>query len=387
MNKRTILGQYYTPDAIAQLVVSKALSLEISPNRVIELAAGRGHLLSALMQHSGSFSVFAVDIDESNIQYLDSTFTGVTTFHADATKPLDFLDAITFDLGLGNPPFLANNIVDSYTHKLLLDSFGLNYSIGSKTRSEYIFIAQYLNLIKPKGMLAIIVPETIISGVKAIDFRRSLTEKYNVIEVLELSANLFSNTEAKTYVLFIKNEMPQGNTIKLSNCNKNSVIESIDVGVDRTVLRMDYNYHFLNSYDRSNCNKVKLSDFATITRGKYTHKELKSSRRKYTHSTNFNINHKRVHCKKNDLDDIQYGDLIMCRVGTRVVGNVREYTGGNVVYSDCIYRIRFSRIDIKDKFMNYVKSEVGYNSIKAITRGVCSRYITKQDLENFEFPV
>lgn len=380
MKKKNILAQYYTPEDVADRVVTKALEMGLKPKTVLELAAGEGHLLIALTQNVDNCNVYAVDIDSTNTKLIKNSHPNWNVYNKDATSSLSFLDGIEFDLALGNPPFLKTIIVDKYIRELLFKTLGITLKIGSKTRAEIVFICQYINKLNINGILAIILPDSIASGYRMEKFREAIINKYNIIDVVEISKPSFKSTEAKTHVLYLKkSKLVNNNKIKITSNFSSELFFYIDKF--DAIKRLDYSY-YNNKETRSD---IRLGDIAKISRGKNTHKSLKSTYSNYIHSTTFNSNFTNDETYENENEILISGDVIMCRVGTRVVGKTREYNGYPVPYSDCIYRIRFYDNDKKSLFLKYLKSEQGQRHINSISRGVCSRYITKFDLENLIF--
>lgn len=382
MTKKSSLGQYYTPSDIAVQIVEKALKIiGKSPSRTLELAAGEGHLLTAIELKAPNCKMYAVDIDDANCTSLKEKRPDYETFNADATKPINFLDNLTFDFALGNPPFLNNITVDLFIQSLLRKTLDIEIDIGKKIRAEYVFICQYMNYLKKDGVLAIILPDSIISGVKSRDFREALLRKFKVEEIIGLSGSPFSKTEAKTHVLFIRNSRPSKIETKLSSfgVNKKSIVVSNDSLIDR----MDFNFHKAKN---KNIGSRQLLNHAKIQRGNFTHKDLKMMGEDFIHSTTFDTDfYLPIKSISPDKSYISKGDVIMCRVGSRVAGKIRVYNGDPVLFTDCIYKIHFKENSIKNDFLSFITSTTGKESLMSLLRGVCSKYITKSDLESIFF--
>lgn len=382
MTKRSSLGQYYTPSDIAAQIVNKALKIMGKPpSSTLELAAGEGHLLAALEMEAPCCKMYAIDVDDTNCSTLKSKHPEYETFNADATKPIPFLEEKIFDLALGNPPFLSSIPADKYIQFLLKTTLNLDVDIGKRIRMEYIFICQYLKYLEKNGLLAIILPDSIISGVKSCFFRDALLKNLKVEEIIELKGNSFSKTEAKTHVLFIRKCSPDISKTKLSSFYHNE--SQMWISNVALVDRMDFTFHKKNMKTTTG---KKLVDYATIERGKLPHKLLKNKQKHFIHSTTF---------EKDFFIDAEIfydqssyilkGDIIMCRVGTRVAGKVRIYNGDPVMFTDCIYKIRFKDENIKNEFLRFITSSPGQASLLSLLRGVCSKYITKNDLGSIIF--
>lgn len=384
MNKKKYFAQYYTPEGLADILALRAYrASNESAKNVLELAAGDGQLLKSFLSVSPSSFGTAIDIDPDNVKRLTKLSVSITAKHADAMTENLFAHTDSFDLGLANPPFLSDISIDEYKRKLLKEHLDLDFSIGEKVRSEYIFLCQYLRYLKEDGVLSIILPATVVSGSRCEKFRTALLTHYEIIEIYQVVDSSFGDTEAETFVLTIRNSKPKRNLTSLKRLRPNGRIESeIGVPSETLALRMDPNYFLLPTVERI----TKLDDAAIITRGNITHKELKKNYTNYIHTTNFDemsaissvgVSHTRHVLKK--------GDVIMCRVGTRVLGKTKEFQGDNVIFSDCIYRIRFKNAKDKKIFLSYLGTQQGQTALSRISKGVCSKYITVSELKSFRF--
>ncbi|TRY15616.1 Eco57I restriction-modification methylase domain-containing protein [Shewanella hanedai] len=381
MNKRKTLAQFYTPDIIADFAVSEALKY-ISDEQVvaIELSAGNGQLLRALQCKAPLSHLVAVDLDCVNANLLRDRFPHAQVYTEDGIGELSEIRAGSFNLGIGNPPFLKLDLVSDFNKKLIKEELELSISDISYLRAEVFFFAQYIRLLKPDGILSIILPETIISGERTRYFREKILTLYNILSISEVSHSSFTYTEAKTHVLTIQKSPPKNEYVTINSVGScGDIVKSIVVESNKLSYRMDFSYHE-HFIDQS---KPLLSDFTTIKRGKYTHKALKEHGGEYLHTTNIEKVEYTVGSEiKAGTEFATSGDLLMCRVGSRSVGKIVLYKGPDILFSDCIFRIRFEDDNLRDNFLEYVNSEQGSKKIKSLTRGVCSRYLTLHDLKS-----
>ncbi|ENC6723849.1 N-6 DNA methylase [Vibrio harveyi] len=384
MNKKKYFAQYYTPEALADILALRAYTASNeSVENVLELAAGDGQLLKSFLSVSPSSLGTAIDIDPDNVEGLINLSASITSIHADAMTENLFAQTNSFDLGLANPPFLSDISIDEYKKKLLKEHLNLDFSVGEKVRSEYIFLCQYLRYLRDDGVLSIILPATIVSGSRCEKFRTALLTHYEIIEIYQVVDSSFGGTEAETFVLTIRKSKPSRNLTSLKKLQPNGrIVSEIEVSSEALALRMDPNYFLLPTAERN----TRLDDAATITRGNITHKELKENYSNYVHTTNFDdipaINSVSVSQARHVL---KKGDVIMCRVGTRVLGKTKEFQGNDVIFSDCIYRIRFNNDQDKKAFLSYIKTQQGQTALSRLSKGVCSKYITISELKSFRF--
>lgn len=383
MNKKKQFYQYYTPSSVASFLAQRALShLNFPPSNVLELAAGDGKLLAGLVEIMPDCNATAIDLDSENVSYLKEKYSGFNVIQANALNDIKALQNTDFDLGLANPPFISFVQVTPYIKSLLTDILNINIDKKQKIRSEIVFICQYLKLIKENGVLSIIIPSSIISGSRTKFFRSALIKTYEIIEVIYINEFDFFGTEAETFIMTIRKSKPK-KEIKIitKNINSKKEIEKKISTIDAEE-RMDPKFYS----KKTSKNNFILSNFASIKRGSITHQKLKELDYEYIHSTNL-MKEKKA---KNEIPSGNFhtakrGDILMCRVGKRIIGRAIEYRGEEILYSDCIYRIRFNCEEKKKKFINFMNSEAGKKEISRISKGVCSKYITISDLKNLNF--
>ena len=149
---------------------------------------------------------------------------------------------------------------------------------------------------------------------------------------------------------------------------------------------MDYQFHRVNIHAKTGTNTLKQIG-AVIKRGKFSYKELRQSKLSFFHSVHFkendvNICFDKPVANKHNNYSANEGDILMCRVGKRVVGKVAMVKFGRVVISDCIYKITVPK-RYRQVLMKSLQSEEGKAWLHAFAHGVCSQVISKSDLENF----
>lgn len=134
-----------------------------------------GFDFDATMVRIAAMNMFMHGIDEPNIAYRDSLL------------PLpDSAEAESYSLVLANPPFAGSTAAD-------LDP-NLERVIGAKTKkTELLFVARFLELLKVGGRAAVIVPEGVLFGsTKAHkSLRKKLVEKHDLQAVIKLPSGAF----------------------------------------------------------------------------------------------------------------------------------------------------------------------------------------------------
>ena len=225
-------GEYYTPRAVTQL-----MTLMTDPKlgeKVLDPAAGTGGFLSAAIDHIRDNYVNTVD-DEALLQNSITGWElkpvayvlGLTNLilHEIDVPDYHYIDSLKkeyikigkndqVDVILANPPFGAS----------IADGVETNFPSTYRCReSADLFIILMLQLLKPNGRCAIVLPDGSITGegVKA-RIREKLLKDCNLHTIIRLPQSTFFPATVATNLLFFqkgeptndiwyyKHELPQG---------------------------------------------------------------------------------------------------------------------------------------------------------------------------------
>ncbi|MCI2228290.1 N-6 DNA methylase [Polaribacter sp. MSW13] len=121
-------------------------------------------------------------------------------------NPFDF-GKTTFDVIVGNPPYMATEHMKQFT-PLELPLYKKHFESSYKQFDKYfLFIERGLNLLKPKGFFGYIVPSKFMKVGAGKKLRELLTSKKSVEQIISFGANqVFHNKSTYTCLLILKNE-------------------------------------------------------------------------------------------------------------------------------------------------------------------------------------
>ena len=374
-------SQYYTSKSVATLMVKHLQKGEVKT--IIDLGAGDGALACAAIRKWDKAVCYAVDIDEKNCQRLEEQ--GFESRNVDCNASgLDVLLGIDYDsidVGVCNPPYIT---IDNNEFILnLLERAQLKICRKERySTSDLVFLAYNLLFLKPHGILGIIVPYSIMAGRNYCWLRQSLLENYYVERVIELPEKSFSYTEAKTGILIIRKENSNGRRTKLNTIVDNyNLSESLYVSISQLTLRLDYSYyHWKKTQSKT---KYRNNNEISIIRGRYSHDELKKKGCPYFHTTSYKCGEINWYYpyKESEKSIVEQGGFLIARVGKRCVGRVKYIEDGHIQVSDCVYGVMVPS-DYIEHFKTFFQSQEYSDFIKIASRGVCSLYLCKGDLES-----
>lgn len=369
------LEQYYTEERIGERLVS--MLPPISPQHCVELSAGEGALLLPIVRLWPGVRISTCELDPENIKKLASNFEGE---HYNIDVLSEDFDSVfegrfsSFDFAVSNPPFSWRTI--SKYDAAILEEFNLSDVFsGKRVRSEVLFILQYVRLMARSSYMAFILPELMVCSSVLGKFRSRLLEFCSVVSVSEVEVGAFKGTEAKTYIVILKQEAGIGE-FTYTDVAGNTVVKE----------QKDFcsGLHGLPSSLPSGCD-----DGFTVKRGNLSGKECRSLGLPYYHTSGFFKSadgvvpmplESAVILGKKPLVACK-GDVLIGRVGSRVVGRA-VLSDGEYIVSDCVFRVRFSNATDSNNFLMYWLDNC-YLKVVSQARGTCAKYITAQDLGSY----
>ena len=386
-------SQYFTETLLAESLI-KLIPTE-SVGRILDLGIGNGSLSLAAKRRWSNSVVDAVDIDQDIcLRYETSEYQDINVKYGDVlslegTKHLIEGD---YDLGLCNPPFFKikkNNDYDEFFIQANLTGLSTLKNLSA----DVVFIAQNIKFIRPGGILMAIIPDGLLTRHDYLPFRETLVNNVQITQVIQFPDKAFLRTEARTHVLFITKTMPNMDMVPISLMKEDgTIVDTIRVSRNNLLNRMDYSYLKWQTSMIGRTVKEKsiffVPDFK-ISRGSLSYKDLRKANTKYLHSNSFSDHEEIIvdETAKGYIGDTgkcmaREGNFVLCRVGKRCVGKVAYIKQGAITLSDCVYKIEIAKPYI-EIMRSILFSSSFIDWVQHSSHGVCSKVISKCDLENY----
>ena len=227
-------GQFFTPKNVVKMCVQ---ILNPKPSeKIIDPACGSGGFLVESIMHldkGKSFNnIFGIDkeIDLAKICKVYMSIVGdghSNIFCADSldvsswtTKIREKIKDDNFDIVLTNPPFGARISIED---KKILKNYKLGHkwnkteqgkwertNVISKQVPQILFIERCLQLLKPGGRMAIVLPDGIFGNPSDRYILQYVLQEAKILAVISLAPETFlPSTHTKTSVLFLEKKRPQ----------------------------------------------------------------------------------------------------------------------------------------------------------------------------------
>lgn len=208
-NNRTLpaRGVVYTPQRIADEVTSKALgNFDRVPRRILEPGVGEGAFLNSLVGHEVPVSnITAVDLDEVVIARVRDRYETAKTIHSDFVDYALKQQQRSFDLVIGNPPYLKNtefNIV--FREQISKVSTSTGFPNGDLKNAWAVFTVLSAALLDIQGVLAFVVPHQLLTAKYGRAVQSHLLKVGFELDVFVADFKAFTSIEQDAVVLIAR---------------------------------------------------------------------------------------------------------------------------------------------------------------------------------------
>lgn len=387
ISRRYQLARHDTPMWLSDTLVG---FLRIRPPAsIVDLGAGGGALTLAAMRRWSSAQMLTVDVDTSAANELARALAHARGRHrhviADALRSnmTDFagLSAGSVDVVIANPPYKTVSWHPDF--EPILARVGLDKQAVAMTNvtPDLIFLAQALYLVRPGGRLALIMPDTLISGAKMAGVRAALVRDHALELVVQLPRRAFRGTDAQAYVLILRAGAPVSRVRLERILSNGSWADPITIPAARAAERLDHAFH-----DACRASAVPgastLRDLGVaVVRGRASSTKVRAGGGAYFHTDRFptqaggavallesGVGHE---------DEIlaMAGDILLARVDRRLEEKIAYVVRGSAPISDCVFRLRCDKT-VAERVLRGLTGPAGRAQLQARARGVGARSLT-----------
>lgn len=387
--RQSALGQFMT-----KAEASRALASFLDRRNgavMVDLGAGDGRLTRSVSALARFSRVVTVDVDENARPAIEST----PHFHIhgdalDVELPRKLAEQHgLFDLAVCNPPYVKQAWRLEFS-RIIQDAGLLDVCPAfPEARSEILFLAQLLRIIRSGGQVGVIVPDGPVTGERYRKLRRHLLCNHRVERVVSLPSGMFVGTEARAHILILRKDLKPQRWVTLMQLDcEGSVSVPISIARAAAEHRLDYAFHAAKVqpiYGR----RTTLRDLgAEVKRGSISSNQCGNERVTF-HTSDFPDQDERPGiCLRGQspshsgFPEASAGDVLIARVGRNLETQVCRVATGYACISDCVFRIRVPR-QHSVRVYDALVSQRGRSYLRSVSRGVGARYLTVESILDF----
>ena len=221
------LGQFFTPPEVVDLAftVLAWLQPDVTRGRLVDLSCGEGAFLAGALRHGfAPRRVYGLDCDPRLLPVWQEAFP------LPQRPRLSLADGLLgplegrFEVAVGNPPF-AGSPDDALLPDLMLAYRW--WRLGTRGQAsfprELWFLERSLGLLRPGGLLAMVLPEGFLANRRWRPQRQELLRIAQMEAVIGLPRSVFrdSRTTVKTCLVFVRRQPPTaGHRVRLAELDE-----------------------------------------------------------------------------------------------------------------------------------------------------------------------
>ncbi len=228
-------GQFFTPLPIVRFIIS-ALPIQAmlrdakEPPHVIDYACGAGHFLNEYAQQVKRIArdMYGANANEERAHY--SAITGIEKeyrlskvakvaafMYGEDDIQIIYADALarnpkapegTFDILVANPPYSVKGFLETLPEeeRNRYELTDVVSDLAKQNSIETFFVERAVQLLKPTGIAAIILPSSILSngGGVYVKCREIILKNFDIIAIAEFGSGTFGKTGTNTITVFLR---------------------------------------------------------------------------------------------------------------------------------------------------------------------------------------
>ncbi len=389
--KEKILGQFFTPPAVAEFIISFAsnyISTNSTKKSACDPACGDGVFLSSLIKYG--FEPLGVDIDGDVLNSLPQDIRKYVRIE----NGLTLNEERKFDLVVGNPPF-------SSKYGRIQGEILKNFQLGKRVSSqaiEILFLEKFIRLCAEGGVIGIILSHGVFSNLQLSYVREYIRKYLTIIAIFSLPRNIFRSkgdkTSSKTCILIGKKKTKSLTELEINEkilfASVNSIDELLKRNIERKTFATPGEFLYPEFYLERNpiLNGLpKLKEFnVKILQGstKYGDRRTFSSMgipfisAKTITPFGIDFSKDKKFIKPGSIMDnkkahVEMGDIVFVRVGVGCIGRTAVITKESEkgIADDWVYIIRSEDSRLSPFYLAlWLQTSIIQKEIKRLARGV-----------------
>jgi len=369
------MTKHYTKQAFATAIVRAVSGL--NPRIVADPCCGNGALLAAAGDRWPDAQLEGVDrlAGACRQTALNPRIARVSTTVGDALHTHSSEVYSRADLILCNPPFCG-------------DAAG-----PFDDRVDIRFLRMALEHLQPSATLAFVLPASLASNPKFLNFRRALLARITIVRALQLPPTAFMNTEAHTVVLIIRQGENRQPTAFVQIGASGEIAESLTRRIDPSSCRLDPHFYHAGARVPKICmTTAPLKNFVERVRRGYSLAQLCGSdckalpflRISSIRRLNQSLPTQYVtHSQAN----VPAGSILVARVGRHagILSALYEYSTPSIA-SDAVLIVEAGQ-NLRGFVAAVLQTNFVISQLLALRRGMAASLINRDEFLSIRIPV
>ncbi|WP_017725846.1 Eco57I restriction-modification methylase domain-containing protein [Halalkalibacterium ligniniphilum] len=230
-NKKDMLGQVFTPEDVADLMVS--IAMDSNPQTILEPCFGEGAFLESINKkvNNKNVRIIGVEIDPVLYGKVNDKSLNMELYNTDFFDFEEKVDSIVM-----NPPYIRQELLKKEMPKFLSkekiwERLPLTENMISPRSNLYIyFFIKAWALLKNHGEIIAIVPNTWMAAEYGRSFKEFLLSNFWIKSIIQFNKDVFPNADVDSCIIHL---------VKNSECiNKDSNLVNINQELSKSEIEI-----------------------------------------------------------------------------------------------------------------------------------------------------
>ena len=197
---RKNLGQYFTPQGVVSEVFKYIPLINSKDLNILEPSYGTGEFLNQIEKIYSKANIDALELDQKLFNLTKNKFPKVNKICADA---LTYDYQKQYDLIVGNPPYFEFKLTPQQKNEY-------NDVVGGRVNIFNLFVKKSIDLLKPNGYLAFVIPPSMNNGAYFQKLRAYTISHCDIIHLSVLPSDLFHGAQQTVMILVLQKTVNTG---------------------------------------------------------------------------------------------------------------------------------------------------------------------------------
>jgi hypothetical protein len=281
---------------------------------------------------------------------------------------------------LSNPPYGFISVTSDIEELFQSSDFDMPIRSGW-VRGDLAFFLKAWDISQFGTNLGFIVASPLMRDRGYLKFRERLVKGMRHLSVTQLSNRTFENADVTAFLISgCRATNRRRNILLRKSLADGSIIDEMEISSEQAILSLDIDFHRAIQrigVDVSLTDENIASIGIAIERGSKSLNDFRRLGIRAFHTTDFPENKNTVSSSVNQVQ-FKYasqGDILIPRVGSRCLAKQVRVKEGDVVFTDCIYRLTGNKKSL-GKAWKTLNSTFGAEWRLANANGSCARFLT-----------
>lgn len=379
------LGQIFTPDPIAKLLVSE---LPKTCRNLLDLGAGKGALSRAAAARLDLSRLVLIERDHCYANWLTKNFKKTANIvHSNALDGEweQLWKEANKNIGVvSNPPYGMLALNEAQLVKLASSKLSPP-AHGNWVRGDAAFLARAWELTSTGASFAFIVTAPIVAGHEYRQLRQVLVKELQNLTITQLDERTFPGAEVRAFLVNGTRGHNRRRNVLIRKADiSGKIIDELTINHQAALIRLDIEFYRacerLGLTHKPTVNT--LADVGThIVRGSLSRIEFEKQGVGAFHTTDFARKGEQIELSEaaDNFRCATKGDILIPRVGSRCLTRHAMVVQGEGPYTDCVFRLRSSK-NVQERIWKTISSNFGCEWREAHASGNCARHLTQTTL-------